>query len=338
MAEDEKEIRKRYKKKVAEIAKGPIKPDIFSPKIRTGPGMQPKYSKDITMPEAPSPKYGHERKPLTKKQITFAGPPPRHGITGTLEMPKEASPVKVEDRTKPSKFFTAMEGVKRSAAEAPVAIQRSPLFNRARENIQRRNEGPSFPDTFGSMYIKDPVTGKNIPREGYYGEGGTFIEGPRIKPEDLRYMLSQSGAETPREREIVLGEYSKKVGVLDPETGRIGSELARRGEQTLAHIRGRYAENVARMGGKYGVDEARILSEGRDRTTKPIAQFAHRPTEEGSTIYSKFTGRDVGDETELPEHVLKNARALKQKSQKEFNEWAAQQDAATRQRLKALGF
>lgn len=301
----------------------------------------------VDVPVASRTKEEFQRRPITSAEQRFLDKLP-----GTDPVPKqepesipgykplEGKSEEEEIEGTPSKFRKAMGTIRDRVAARPAPVQRSSLFNKARENIQRQSEGPSFPDTFGSMYIKDPVTGKNIPTEGYYNEAGTFIRGARTKMKDIGSLVNYNirGVSDPKLRETIARGITKQAGVLDPETGRIGSELARRGEQTLSHIRGRYAENIARMGGEYGVEEAGILSEGRDRTTTPVAQFAHRPTEEGSTTYSKFTGRDVGDETELPEHVLKNARALKQKSQKEFDEWAVRQDAATRQRLKALGF
>ena len=240
--------------------------------------------------------------------------------------------------------------------EAPAEQPRKPSFNAA-DTIPKAGagslgdrlkkgataEGSSFPDTFGSMYVKDPTTGKNIPREGYYNEAGTFIEGPRIKPHELGTIISHATANIrdPEIRKIIAQSVGNQGGVLDSESGRIGSELKRTGEQKLEGIKARYLESVARINANADVTSAGLYANAKTETGGDYAPKGYQSVtdEEGNlSVFNKDTGTYSAPGAELPEHVLKNAEAKKRESAEAFAEWAAQQDAATRQRLKALGY
>jgi len=209
-------------------------------------------------------------------------------------------------------------------------VPRSLIFTRARENIQRR---------IGGGDVKDPRTGeilessdwipqgkayssnawektvggqpnmnydKNaIMPEGYYNDAGTFIPGPRVKAWEPLYNARNQG-----ERNIAMKAFAEKAGTLDPETGRIGSELARRGEQKLANIRGKYAERVANIGANADIESTRIAADAtRDKTTTvPLKQFGGTLTTEDiegnktQVPYNEYTGQvapGYGD-AELP--------------------------------------
>ena len=264
MAEDENTLRKRYEKKVLDVSKK-TDPAIYSPKPNQSRGLQPKFSSDINMAEVTAPPRA--RRSLTPTQKDYTGAPVRNVGTSFEEskgrrivkprvVTDTATPTaaSIEQPRKPS--FNAQDTIPKAGAGS--------LGDRLKKDATA--EGPSFPDTFGSMYVKDPTTGKNIPKEGYHNEAGTFIEGPRIKPHELGTIISHATANIrdPEIRKIIAQSIGAQGGVLDPETGRIGSELKRTGEQKLEGIKGRYLENVAKIRGAADVESTGIMA-GADR-------------------------------------------------------------------------
>lgn len=199
------------------------------------------------------------------------------------------------------------KGESLTPATPTVSLNDTPLKRRFK---QRVTELDSFPDTFGSMYVKDPTTGKNIPREGYRNEAGTFIPGPRVRPHQLGTLINYAttNVKDPRIREIIAESIGRQAGVLDPETGRVGSELARTGEQILEGIKGRYRESVANIGAKAGVEAARIGARGEVESSAIRARALNRAsyTPKGyaaasdvmgnTRIYSKDTGQFLPEE------------------------------------------
>ena len=185
---------------------------------------------------------------------------------------------------------------------------------------------------------------KAIMPEGYRNQAGTFIPGPRVNPWDVGGLVAHSGARTPEERKSAFDKFSALAGQLDPETGRIGSELARRGEQKLEGIKGRYLESVAKIRANADVTAAGLQADAYTAKGEGGGDYAPKgyqsvTDEEGNlSVFNKDTGTYSAPGAELPEHVLKNAEAKKRESAEAFAEWAAKQDAATRQRLKALGY
>jgi len=128
---------------------------------------------------------------------------------------------------------------------------------------------------------------KAIMPEGYTNDAGTFIPGPRVKSWEPMYNARNQG-----ERNIAMQEFAKKAGQLDPETGRIGNELARRGDQKLEGIKGRYLESAAKIGASADVQSSGIRA-GADVQSAEIqaagrvgkAQEADWGYNEGSNKY-----------------------------------------------------
>jgi hypothetical protein len=348
MAEDENSLRKRYKKKVAKVGKGSLNPaEAFIPGDRPGSGLQPTHKSKIDMAEAVTPKYGHERTPLTKAQVAFAGPLPRRGVTGTGKEPTgKKAPVQNRRAVKPKSVVADIglksaqrEPVKKKStlpdtrpnllkkSESNLADMRAgktfspssptlPVADSPLKSLFKKNataEGPSFPDTHGSMYIKDPVTGENIPREGYYNEAGTFIPGPRIKPHRLGDIINYAiaGVKDPAIRKVIAESIGAQGGVLDSEEGRIGSELARTGAEKLEGIKGRYLEKIASMEGGVDIETAKIGADAfvegaavRGRTGYTPKGYQSVTDEEGKlSVFNKDTGTYSQPGTELSPEV-----------------------------------
>ena len=192
--------------------------------------------------------------PAQERRIVKPKPIEGVGLLKSANETPAATSVLAEKPVEPRKpSFNAQDTLPKAGA--------SPLRERYKKNAMA--EGPSFPDTQGSMYIKDPTTGKNIPREGYFNEAGTFIPGPRIKPHELGTIIKHAtaGVSDPAIRKIIAESIGKQGGTLDPESGRIGSELQRTGEQKLEGIKGRYLESVAKIGAQADVTSAGLRSD-----------------------------------------------------------------------------
>jgi len=236
---------------------------------------------------------------------------------------------KAEERTQPSKFATAMDTVKQSAIQAPVSIQRSPIFTRARENLQK-----DFDNTvWGSPFVKDPQTGKMIEKAGYYSEGGAFIPEERLGVKDVGPMYSylSTYVRDPKSREHMMQGLMKRAGAT-PETEGMGAGLNRALEERLTQSKLASEERIASVQTKGGIEEARLLSEGRTAaaTTDPLKLYGgtlSRTDEETGykydVPYSEYTGQaapgyESGMQAELPTDIKQRWESMKAEERKRF--------------------
>lgn len=120
---------------------------------------------------------------------------------------------------------------------------------------------------------------------GYFNEGGTFIAGPRVKAWEPLYH-----ARTPREREIAMSGYAAAAGKMEPDTG-VESELARRGEQSLANIRGQYVTQAERIRSGAGVAAASIGAGSRESVARIGAGATAPDQAKGIYKYNESTGK-----------------------------------------------
>ena len=144
---------------------------------------------------------------------------------------------------------------------------------------------------------------------GYYNEvGGTYIAGPRVKPHELLRQAS-----SPEARDAILKTYADK-GVIVPEDPGIGNELARRGEQKLEGIKGRYLESAAKIRANADVTSAGIQADAyasRGADSGPSAaqkapEASWKESEAGKFYDAKSSispGQQI--ETELANDIMK---------------------------------
>ena len=213
----------------------------------------------------------------------------------------------IDQPRKPS--FNAADTIPKAGA----AGADSPLKGRAKKSADKNLYGQAelvkgdMPDTHGSMYVKDPMTGEKTPREGYRNEAGTFIPGPRIKPHELGSLMKHAaaGVKDPEMRKAIFQSIGKQGGVLDPESGRTGSELARRGDQKLEGIKGRYLESAAKIRANADVESAGLAADAY--ATRGVGGAGYSPKgyqsvtdEEGNlSVFNKDTGEYSAPGTEM---------------------------------------
>lgn len=250
----------------------------------------------------------------------------------------------VKQEPKPS--FNAMDTVPANLGTP----ERSPIFNRARQNLQK---GQGFDKTvWGSPFVKDPTTGKMIEKAGYYTEGNAFVEGARVKPWEQGTLANYatSGIDDPKMREIITQGIANQAGVI-PETEGMGAGLNRALDERLtraklasgekiAALDARTRENVARIGGEYGLKEAETMSSGK--TTEPLKMYGGTLTREDEMgvkreiPYSEYTGQTApgyeAEMTELPADIKAHIDKIKNNSQ--FDEWFRSQDELTRVKIR----
>ena len=183
---------------------------------------------------------------------------------------------------------------------------------------------------------------KAIMPEGYTNDAGTFIPGPRVNPWDVGGLVAHSGARTPEERKSAFDKFNALAGQLDPETGRIGSERARRGEQKLEGIKGRYLESAAKIRANADVTAAGLQADAYTAKGEGGGQYAPKgyqsvTDEEGNlSVFDKDTGTYSAPGAELPEHVKKHFENRKFKSKEEFENELQKYDEITRKKIRAL--
>jgi len=249
-------------------------------------------------PEIFSPAPRPSPRPLTQAQREFAG---------FYKVPSETQPSLTSPAQKPidAPF---------SATQPKPPVARSTVFNKARENLQK---GVSDLIQWESPFHKDPMTGQMIERPGYWTEFGSFIEGPRVKPWEPLY-----NARNQEERNIAMKAFAESAGVMPG-----GESMQRSLQERLERSKIVASERIA------GMDKPEYTGKLKRTDTATGTEY--------EVPYSTRTGEvspSYREASQVPDHVIKQAQELKTKNQKEFEDWAARQDANTRKRLKELGF
>ena len=171
--------------------------------------------------------------------------------------------------------------------------------------------------------------------EGYRNEAGTFIPGPRVKAWEPLWKAKNQG-----ERDIAMKAFAEKSGTLDPETGRIGSELARRGDQKLEGIKGRYLESVAKIRANADVESAGIRADAYTSMGADSGPSAAQNPPEASwkesdagKFYDAKSPISPGEQmAELPDATKQHIDKMRNTSG--WDAWYRAQDLATREKIR----
>ena len=267
-------------KKKAALKKAGSIPENVVNFLQTGPkeGDYPYFGKD---PGAVGSVASNKKttptvvKPDDRKKVTQR---PWHGVTGS----SEPEPMKTRRPTNTNMLLdAASQNTSIRPLDAQATVPKSLIHQKARENLQRTNGGIEV--TRGLNDNSDPFGPAPINRNVLQGFGyGDDPETVRFN----RFLHAHSMAETPDEKTALAGAFFNTKGLDEEQLENKGSALAER-------IRAKSNENIARMQGRSGVEEAGISA----KTGTPVKPYTGTLTSEDETgirsqiPYNEFTGQ-----------------------------------------------